>query len=166
MGLLEPNGRGRRAFRRDALNGPAPLVFVGHSLTQAVAALEAAAAVEREIIVLSAPDAGIYAGASWFKAVVEAVRVAVPAASFSAILDCGDDAGTTQGALRAGVEAVIFTGRADVAKRLAGIATAQGIRLLTTRPDVLLDLGRWFFADGEALRRRCAEHLASHKVIC
>ena len=165
MGLLEPNGRGRRAFRLDALNGPAPVVVI-HSLTQAVAALEAAAAVEREIIVLSAPDAGIYAGASWFKAVVEAARLAVPAASFSAILDCGDDAGATLGALRAGVATVIFTGRADVAKRLAEIAGAQGIRLLTTRPDVLLDLGRWFFADAETLCRRCAEHLASHKVIC
>jgi hypothetical protein len=166
MGFLEPHGRSRRAFRRDALNGPAPAVFVVHSLTQAVAALEAAAAVEREITLLSAPDAGIYAGAAWFQAVIDAARATVPAASFSAALDCGDDAGAAQSALRAGIEAVIFIGRADVAKRLAGIAGAQGIRLLTTRPDFFLDLGRWFFADAETLRRRCAEHLASHKAIC
>jgi hypothetical protein len=90
----------------------------------------------------------------------------VRTAHFSATLDCGDDAGAAQGALRAGVEAVIFIGRADVAERLAAIAGAQGIRLLTTRPDVFLDLGRWFFADAETLRRRCAEYLASHQVIC
>src|SRR5271163_1144478 len=103
MGLLEPHGRGRRPFRRDALNVADPPVFVVHSLTQAVAALEAAAGAEREIILLSAPDAGIYAGAGWFKALIDAARMAVPAARFSAMLDCGDDAGATQGALRAGV---------------------------------------------------------------
>jgi hypothetical protein len=109
------------------------------------------------VILLSAPDAGIYAGAGWFKAVVDAARAAVPAADFSAILDCGDDAGAAQGAIRAGVETVIFTGRADVAERLSGIATAKSIRLLTARPDASLDLVRWFFADGETLRQRCAE---------
>jgi hypothetical protein len=90
----------------------------------------------------------------------------VRAAHFSAALDCGDDAGAAQSALRAGVKAVIFIGRADVAERLAEIAGAKGIRLLTTRPDVFLDLGRWFFADAETFHRRCAEYLASHKVVC
>jgi hypothetical protein len=160
MGLLEPYGRGRRAFWRDALNDPAP-GFVFHSLTQAVAALEAAAAVEREIILLSAPDAGIYAGPGWFRALIDAARAAMPAARFSAILDCGDDAGAAQGALRAGIEVVIFTGRADVAERLSGIAAAKGARMLTAP-----DLDRWFFADAETLRRQCAEHLASYRPIC
>jgi hypothetical protein len=165
MGLLEPHGRGRRVFRRDALNGPAPAVFVVHSLIQAVAALEAGVTAEREITLLSAPDAGIYAGAAWFKAVIEAARAAVPAARFSAILDCGDDAGATQGALRAGIETVIFTGRADVAERLAGIATAKDARVLTSRPSDALNLGRWFFADTETLRRHCADCLASYGPI-
>jgi hypothetical protein len=165
VGLLEPHGRGRRPFRRDALNGSAPAVFVVHSLIQAVAALEAAAAVGRDITLLSAPDAGIYAGPGWFKAVVEAARAAVPVARFAAILDCGDDAGAAQGALRAGLETVIFTGRTDVAERLAGIATAKGARVLTTRPSDALDLGRWFFADSETLRGHCADCLASHRPI-
>ena len=165
MGLLEPHGRGRRPFRRDALNGPAPAVFVVHSLTQAIAALEAAAAAGCDITLLSAPDAGIYAGPGWFNAVVDAARAAVPAASFSAILDCGDDAGAAQGAFRAGLETVIFTGRADVAQRLAGIAAAKGARILTAWPSDALDLGRWFFADVETLRRHCAERLASHRPI-
>jgi hypothetical protein len=166
VGLLEPHGRGCRAFRRDALNGPAPPVFVVHSLTHAIAALEAAAAAEHEIILISAPDAGIYAGPGWFRAVVDGAYAAAPAAKFSAVLDCGDDAGAAQGAIRAGVEAVIFTGRADVAERLAGIATAKKARLLTARPEALLDLGRWFFADAETLRRKCADVLASPKSIC
>jgi hypothetical protein len=162
MGLLEPHGRGRRVFRRDALSGPgsAPAIAV-HSLVHAVAALETAAARDRDIIVLSAPNAGIYAGAGWWRAMIEAARDAVPGARFSAILDCGDDAGAVQAALRAGVEAAIFTGRADVAERLAAIAQQTGVSLLTTRPQPLLDLGELFFASSDTLQERCADALAS-----
>jgi len=166
MGLLEPHGRGRRLFRRYALNGPAPAAFVVHSLIQAIAALEAAAAAGRDITLISAPDAGIYAGPGWFKAVIKAARAAEPSARFSAILDCGDDAGAAQGALRAGLETVIFTGRTDVAERLVGIAAAMGVRILTARPSDALDLGRLFFADVETLRRHCADRLASYRPIC
>jgi hypothetical protein len=145
---------------------PAPPVFVVHSLTQAVAALEAAAEGQRPIIILSAPNAGIYAGSGWFKALIDAARATVPTADAVFMLDCGDDAGAAQGALRAGIETVIFAGRADVAERLAAIAGAKGGRLLTARPDALLDLGRWFFADADTLRRHCAASLASPRVIC
>ena len=109
---------------------------------------------------LSAPDAGIHAGAGWWKAVADAARESVPDAMFTAILDCGDDAGAVQGAIRAGVEAIVFNGRPDVAQRLAEIAEQTEARLLTRRPDASLDLGRWFFADLETLRRRCADALA------
>jgi hypothetical protein len=130
-------------------------------LVHAVAALTAAVDVNLSVVLLSAPNAGIYAGAGWFKALVEAARAAAPSANFSYILDCGDDAGAAQGALRAGLQTVIFVGRDDVARRLAGIAEAKGPRLLTVRPAVFLDLGRWFFADAETLRRYCAEALAA-----
>jgi hypothetical protein len=167
MGLLEPHGRGRRAFWRDALSRPAaPPSIVIHSLAHAVAALEAAAAADRAIILLSAADAGIYAGAGWFKAMVEAATNAVPAAWFSEILDCGDHAGAVQAALQAGIAAVIFTGRTDVAERLAAIAEQQTSRLLTARPPHVLDFAADFFADAETLRRRCADVLASLPAIC
>jgi len=162
MGLLEPHGRGRRPFRRDALSEPgsAPAIVV-HSLTHAVAALKAAAAADREIVLLSAAGAGVYAGAGWWKAVIDAAREAAPGARFSHILDCGDAAGAVQAALRAGVEAAIFTGRPDVAERLAAIAEARGSRLLTARPQPALDLAVCFFANAETLRRRVADVLAS-----
>jgi hypothetical protein len=162
MGFLEPHGRGRRAFRRDALSGPgsAPFIVV-HSLAHAVAALEAAAAADRDIVLLSAPGAGIYAGAGWWKALVEAACKAEPAAKCDAIFDCGDDAGAAQAALRVQIATVIFTGRADVAERLAAIAQQAGISLLTTRPQPLLDLGELFFASSDTLRERCADALAS-----
>jgi hypothetical protein len=179
MGLLEPHGRGRRNVRRDALNldrgrpgrlrarrprsGSAP-VFVVHSLAHAVAALEAAG--ERPVVLLSAPGAGVYAGAGWWRAVIEAACAAAPQAAFTALLDCGDDAGMAMAALRAGAQAVVFTGRTDVAERLQAIAARQGAQLLTARPQAALDLGDYFFADGEALRRRCAEAFARRLEQC
>jgi hypothetical protein len=84
----------------------------------------------------------------------------VPAAEGAALLDCGDDAGAAQAAIRAGIEGVIFTGRADVAERLADIAAQAGARLLTARPHATLDLGTEFFAAPETLRRRCAKFLS------
>jgi len=110
----------------------------------------------------SAPDAGIYAGPGWFGALVAAARDAVPAAQSTGLLDCGDDAGAAQTAIRAGIEGVIFTGRANVAERLADIAGQRGIRLLTERPEAMLDLGAFFFATPDTLRRRCAEIFRSY----
>ncbi len=144
--------RGPRRLSERQAHDPAVVV---HSLVHAIAALTAAAEADRSIVLLSAPDAGIYAGPGWFKAVAEAARAAVPAAGFTAILDCGDDAGAAQGAIRAGIDAIIFTGRADIAERLAAIAEAGGARLLTARPTPLLDLAAHFFADETALRRHC-----------
>ena len=86
---------------------------------------------------------------------IDAARAAAPTAGFSAILDCGDDAGAAQAALRAGIATVVFTGRTDVAERLAAIAAATGARVLSTRPAADLDLLAAFFSDAATLRRRC-----------
>ena len=47
----------------------------------------------------------------------------------SVVIDCSDDAGLAMAALREGMRDVLFTGRADVADRLAGLAAAYGARL-------------------------------------
>jgi acyl-CoA reductase-like NAD-dependent aldehyde dehydrogenase len=137
-----------------------------HSLAQAVAALGAAAEAGRAVVLASAPDAGISAGPGWWRELVAAAREAVPAAQFTALLDCGDDAGAAQAAIRAGIEAIVFTGRADVAARLADIAAQAGLRLITTRPETALDLGSAFFAAPDALQRCCADVLASAPAFC
>src|SRR5437762_14361116 len=82
MGLLEPDGRGCRLFRRNGLTGPrppsvdplgphprggrdargpetAPVITI-HSLAHAVAVLNAAAEAGRAVVLASPPDAGIY----------------------------------------------------------------------------------------------------------
>jgi fructose-bisphosphate aldolase class II len=136
----------------------APVVIV-HSLTHAIAALSAAARAGRPVVLSSAPDAGAYAGPGWFAALVAAACETVPDAGCSALLDCGDNVGAALAAIRAGVEGVVFTGRQDVARRLADIARQHRVRFETERPATALDLAEDFFASEEDVERRCAEFL-------
>jgi acyl-CoA reductase-like NAD-dependent aldehyde dehydrogenase len=121
--------------------------------------LTAAAQVGRLVVLASAPDAGGYVGPGWFSALVIGAREAIPEARFSAFLDCGENVGAALAAIRAEVEGVIFTGRTDVARRLADIARQHRVRFETTRAADALDLGDDFFASQEILERRCAEFL-------
>jgi hypothetical protein len=143
---------------RDAVGNAA--VIVVHTLAHAVGALAAARRAARPVTILSAPDAGIYAGPGWFGALVESARAAVPEARFSAFVDCGDRPGAALAAIRAGIEGVVFTGRADVAIRLADIVRQHGVRLLTERPVATLDLVDDFFASEAESEQRCAGALA------
>ena len=163
-GAQRREGEGRAGAGDEQLDrGP---VIIVHSLTHAVAALSAAADAGRSITLLSAPDAGIYAGPGWWREMIAAARAAMPAAQCNAVLDCGNNAGAAQAAIRAGIEAILFTGRADVTERLADIAAQRGVRLLTKRPEAALDLATVFFASPEILRQCCTESLASSAVFC
>ena len=139
---------------------PAPPAIVIHALAHAIGALKAASRANRPIVLLSAPEAGVYTGPGWFRALVEAARDEVPEARFSAMLDCGEEPGAALAAIRAQIECVVFTGRADVAGRLADIAGQHGVRLETTRPSAILDLGADFFASEQIVEQRCFELLS------
>ena len=141
-------------------------VIVVHSLAQAVAVLRAAVQARRPVILASAPGAGVYAGAAWFAELVAAAREAVPDAVCSIVLDAGDDPAAALVAIRRGVERVVFTGRADVAARLADVAAQYGVRLKTERPAVILDLAPWFLESPDIVERRCADLLASPAGFC
>jgi hypothetical protein len=127
---------------------------VVHSLAHAVAVLQAVVEVGRPVLLLSAAGAGLSVGAGWWRETIVAARIAVPEARAASLLDCGDDAGAAQNALRAGVEAIVFTGAAEAAGRLADIARQRGSRLISERPAVAFDLIDNFFAPPETLRRR------------
>ncbi|HEY3912555.1 MAG TPA: hypothetical protein VGM07_22100 [Stellaceae bacterium] len=139
---------------------PAVPVIIVHALAHAIGALNAASRADRPIVLISAPEAGVYTGPGWFRALVAAAREAVPEACFSAMLDCGSEAGAALAAIRAQIECVVFTGRADVAARLADIAGQHGVRLETTRPSAILDLGADFFAGPEEIEQRCFDLLS------
>jgi hypothetical protein len=130
----------------------AAIVF--HDLSQAVAALEAAAAAGRAVALWSAEGAAIYAGAGWFAALERRARGSVPQARADFILDCAERADLAQEAFRAGVKGVCFTGPAGVAQRLGDIAGKWRARLHRRRPRAL-DLS----GEGD-LAAACARHLA------
>jgi acyl-CoA reductase-like NAD-dependent aldehyde dehydrogenase len=132
----------------------APVIIV-HSLAQAIAALKAAARADRPVVIAGPAGAGSYVGPGWFGALITTAREAVPNARFSALLDCGDDVGAALAAIRSEIDGIVFTGREDVARRLADIANQHGVRFVTDRPAALLDFGDDFFASSEILERRC-----------
>ena len=114
------------------------------------------------MVLASATGAGGYVGPGWFASLITAAREAVPEASFSALLDCGDNVGATLAAIRAEVEGVIFTGRPDVARRLADIARQHAVRLLTDRPSPAIDLAADFFANADLLEQHCTQALRQY----
>ena len=74
--------------------------------------------------------------------------------------DCGEDVGSALAAIRSAIEAVLYTGPADVARRLADIARQHGVRLETRRPAIVLDLEPEFFASPDTIEKRCAAILS------
>src|SRR5260221_10075180 len=119
---------------------PEPHRIIIHSLAHARAALDAGAARGVPVTLASAGGAGGYAGPLWFKALIEAALRDHPGVSAAAVLDCGDEPGTTLGALRAGIKQVRFTGAGEVRERLAAIAAALGATLESGEAMPALDL--------------------------
>ena len=120
---------------------PQPPRLMVHSLSQAEAALRAAAMCGVPVILESPPAAARYWGAPYFVKLIEAAREAVPAAACDAILDCGDAPGLALDALHHGIRTVRLRGRKDVVARVADIAAQLGARIETKpRPKTVLDL--------------------------
>ncbi|CAO3443685.1 hypothetical protein [Azospirillum largimobile] len=123
-----------------------PILIRG--LDDALAAAAAADSTGKPLVLMAPPAAG----ALWLRGVVERVRKAHPGLEVAGLLDCGDRAGEAQGALAAGLRLVLFTGRPDMAGRLAAIAAARGATLLTRRPPAL-DLAAQSSAEGRGRHR-------------
>jgi hypothetical protein len=101
-----------------------------HDLDQARAALEAAEEMGVQVSLRSAPDAALYAGVGYLKALCDEV-------GHGLVIDCGDDAGVVMAALREGCRRLVFSGSAEVAQKLADMAGQIGAELRheTARPD-------------------------------
>jgi hypothetical protein len=124
---------------KNARTAPRSAVVI-HSLAHASAALRAAREKNLPIELWSAEGAAAYAGAGWFKAVIDLARSANPDADFIAVLDCAELPGLAVGAFRIGLKAVCFTGPTKVAAKLADIAGQDGCELRRRRPRRALDL--------------------------
>lgn len=100
--------------------------------------LSAAAAAARgtALHVVSAPAAGLHAGALWWQALV-AEGAASGATVAAAVLDCADCPGRAMGALRAGLRDVLFDGTGPAAAALESLAAECGAKLWRKRPPAL-----------------------------
>lgn len=111
-----------------------PTVAVVRDLTEAKAALAAAAARGAAVMLLSPEGFAAAGGALYFRAIVEAAARAVPAARYEAVLDCGSEAGRALAALRMGFKTIRLGGNARARARVAAIARKQGAVVLARRP--------------------------------
>jgi hypothetical protein len=93
-----------------------------HSLDEARIALDAARALARPVLLVSAPSAARHGGAGWWRALVEAARAEYPDVALSTLLDCDDSPGDAMACLREGVERIRFRGRPDIAAKLRDMA--------------------------------------------
>ena len=124
-----------KAFReKRKIASMARAVFIVHSLSQAKAAVSAAALHKSPIMLLSAPAAAGYAGVGWFAALIRAASESQPGAAVSGVLDCGSRADLVQAAFRQGVTQVVFRGDARLLRPLRDIARQQGAKILRRRP--------------------------------
>ena len=97
-----------------------------HSFDHATAALAAAEQYDCPVILLSAPEAAAYLGATVFRDMVAAAAAIHPRARHTAVLDCGDDPGLALGALRHGIKGVRITNGKEIQDKLADIAEQRG----------------------------------------
>lgn len=117
-----------------------PAVTV-HEAAHVRLALSAARSAGRPILLLSAPAAVAAVGVGFFQALARLGREDYPDVSFIALLDCGVAPGRATGALRAGLDGVIFSGDHRTYLKLADQAEDLGVSLLDARPPSLDLLG-------------------------
>jgi hypothetical protein len=114
-----------------------PSVII-HSLDDARAAL----APGLPVTLLSAPGAASYAGAGWWRALIEAACAAHPD-----ILDCGTASGRALEALRVGQKTLVLCAPAPILAEVTAAAGTHGATILS-HPPASLDL-----AESGAVRR-------------
>lgn len=121
-----------------------------HEIADARAALAAARALGRGVVLVSEPSGAAALGAGWWQAMLRQMAAEYPEVEAAAILDCGARADLFQAALRQGLAELCYRGPSGVARKLAQIAAQRGARLHRRLPQALDLTG---IADREAACR-------------
>lgn len=117
--------------------GEEPAIII-HNFAQGQAALAAAHEVNKPVILWSAPGAGCYAGAAWWRGLLDLLKQVQPEQSrYTSVLDCSDAPGFAMAAIRTRIPSIYFCGSPDITQKLSAMATAQGLELVTLRPAAL-----------------------------
>jgi hypothetical protein len=115
--------------------------FIVDDLEQARAAAAAAVELETAILLLTRADSAAALGLHWSQELANRLRREYPQADLLVAFDCGDRAALAHEALRAGAEAICFTGPENETRALAEIAASSGRVLIASRPPAF-DMGR------------------------
>ena len=126
-----------------------PPALVVHGLEQARSALAPAL----PVTLLSAPFAGVFAGAGWWLALMDAASEGATPPPH--ILDCGDAAGRALEAARAGQHLVVLRAPDTIFAEASAIALSYGTILLPVAP-ASLDLATHGARTGMLDWLRCA----------
>ncbi len=121
-----------------AARSPFDTAVCVRDLPTALLAAETAQSLGIDPVLISEPDAGIYAGGLWWRALTDHVVDACPSVAVTAILDCGDQIGAALGAIRAGCRDLTV---AAAPPALVEFAVAQGVSL-HPKPSSILTLGQ------------------------
>ncbi len=105
--------------------------IIVHSLTEARAAVAAAAELGVPVTLASAPEAAGYLGALWFRELVRMVSAERPEVQVNSVIDCGDQPGHVMAALRQGLKRVRFTGSKTTAATLRNLASQYDAEIVT-----------------------------------
>lgn len=114
--------------------------IIVHHLEHALAALAVAEDLDCSVTLLSPPAAAGYMGPAYFREMIAEAAKAHPKASFTAILDCGDEAGTAMKALREGIKHLRME---TSSPPLAEIAAQYEAQIDTNVPDCLDLAEKW-----------------------
>ena len=115
--------------------------FLARDIDAARVGVEAGVEAGASILILTPEDSAAALGVLWSQELAGHLRREFPGADLLVAFDCGDRAALAHEALRAGAEAVCFTGPEEQARGLAEVAAALGRGFLSDRP-VALDLSR------------------------
>ena len=88
----------------------------------------------RQVTLLSAQGAALYAGCGWWRALVEAARARHPNVPCIDILDCADGTGQALAALRIGVSRLVLWPEAPGRAAVVAIANSLGGFVLASAP--------------------------------
>jgi hypothetical protein len=115
--------------------------FIVDDLDQARAAAAAAVELETAILLLTRADSAAALGLHSSQELANRLRREYSQADLLVAFDCGDRAALAHEALRAGAEAICFTGPENETRALAEIAASSGRVLIASRPPAF-DMGR------------------------
>lgn len=100
--------------------------FVFHSRQHAAAALSAASRTARGVTLLTPPGAARHGGPEYLLAMIRSARPGIDEVEATAVIDCGDDAGTAMRALRCGWRNLALRARPEVVEKVSDMALQLG----------------------------------------